>query len=333
MKVCIVDSRVNDSSMFIVSLQDGVMPILLDYENDTFESILAKIGSAESIAYVAHGTFEPTYSFFRDVSFDMLVKESWNPFFDFLRGIKGLQYFDFLGCSLASDDTWKQVFLWMEETGINVRASLDDTGNVVSGGNWILEDGVIDAKQLYFTDAIQAYIGLLVSATITTTNSTSYTLVDGDILTFGDGTTSSITYTGTITASAGASIIIEPNTTLTINKALTFILAPIEIKSGSTLIFNGNVTSYNSVISGAGSFTKQGSRDLLLNGNNTYTGITTISSGTLTIAGSIVSNVVNNLGLRFSNTSTLTYAGSISGTGYFDKLNTGLLILTGLIDL
>jgi len=163
MKVCIVDSRVNDSSMFVESLQDGVMPILLDYENDTFESILAKIGSAESIAYVAHGTFEPTYSFFKDVSFDMLVKESWNPFFDFLRGIKGLQYFDFLGCSLASDDKWKQVFLWMEETGINVRASLDDTGNVVSGGNWILEDGVIDAKQLYFTDAIQAYIGLLVS--------------------------------------------------------------------------------------------------------------------------------------------------------------------------
>jgi autotransporter-associated beta strand protein len=163
MKVCLVDSRVKESTTFLNTVQDGVTAILIDYETDTFDSLLAKIGSVESIAYVAHGTFAPTYSFFKDSSFDMLVKADWQPFFDFLSSIDGLQYFDFLGCSLASDDRWKQVFLWIEETGVNVRASIDVTGNLASGGNWILEDGSVDAKEMYFTN-LDSFHGLLVQS-------------------------------------------------------------------------------------------------------------------------------------------------------------------------
>jgi autotransporter-associated beta strand protein len=160
MKVCLVDSRVKESTTFLHAVQDGVTAIVIDYETDTFDSLLEKIGSVESIAYVAHGTFGPTYSFFKDSSFDMLIKADWQPFFDFLSAIDGLQFFDFLGCSLASDDRWKQVFLWIEETGVNVRASIDVTGNLASGGNWILEDGSVDAKELYFTN-LDSFHGLL----------------------------------------------------------------------------------------------------------------------------------------------------------------------------
>ena len=71
MKVCLVDSRVKESTTFLNAVKDDVTAILIDHETDTFESLLAKIGSVESIAYVAHGTFAPTYSFFKDVSFDM----------------------------------------------------------------------------------------------------------------------------------------------------------------------------------------------------------------------------------------------------------------------
>ena len=163
MKTCLVDSRVD--SIFLTSVKDGVTAILLDYEIDSFESILTKINSVgpiESIAYVAYGTFCPTYSFFKNISFDMKVKESWQPFFNFLTAINGLQYFDFLGCSLALHYDWKQVFSWIEETGVQVRASTDasgnlssgnvPSGNVSSGDNWILEDGFVDAKALYFTN-------------------------------------------------------------------------------------------------------------------------------------------------------------------------------------
>ena len=161
MKVCLVDSRVKESSVFLESVQDDVTAVLLDYENDSFESLLAKIGSAESIAYVSHGTFDDSYSFFKGSSFDMLVKEDWQPFFDFVRAVNAV-YFDFLGCNMASDDRWKQVFLWMEESGVKVRASTDATGNLALGGNWILEDGSVDAKELYFKEGIEKYIGLLV---------------------------------------------------------------------------------------------------------------------------------------------------------------------------
>jgi hypothetical protein len=161
MKVCLVDSRVKESSVFLESVQDDVTAVLLDYENDSFESLLAKIGSAESIAYVAHGTFDDSYSFFKRSSFDMLVKEDWQPFFDFVRDVNAV-YFDFLGCNMASDDRWKQVFLWMEESAVKVRASTDATGNLALGGNWILEDGSVDAKELYFKEGIEKYIGLLI---------------------------------------------------------------------------------------------------------------------------------------------------------------------------
>jgi len=157
MKVCLIDSRVKESNIFLTSVQDDVTAILLDYETDTFDTLLLKIGSATSIAYVAYASFDQTYSFFKDSSFDMESKASWQPFFNFLSGINGLQYFDFLGCSLASDARWKEAFVWMEETGVNIRASTDETGNIASGGNWILEDGSVDAKELYFKEGIGIY--------------------------------------------------------------------------------------------------------------------------------------------------------------------------------
>jgi alpha-tubulin suppressor-like RCC1 family protein len=156
MKICLVDSRVTESTIFLTSVQDNVTSILLDYESDSFDSLLAKIGNnvVDSIAYVAYGTFTHTYSFFKDSSFDMKSKDSWQPFFNFLKAINGLQYFDFLGCKLASNNDWKQVFLWIEDdvNGVHIRASVDATGNIASGGNWILEDGSVDAKELYFTN-------------------------------------------------------------------------------------------------------------------------------------------------------------------------------------
>jgi len=155
MKVCLIDSRVQESNIFLTYVQDDITAILIDYETDTFQSLLSKIGSAESIAYVAHTSFDQTYSFFKDSSFDMGTKTDWQPFFDFLSGINGLQYFDFLGCSLA-DDRWKQVFLWMEETGVIIRASTDATG-IIASGNGMLENGSVDVKALYFKEGIGIY--------------------------------------------------------------------------------------------------------------------------------------------------------------------------------
>ena len=112
------------------------------------------------------------------------------------------------------------------------------------------------------------------------------------------------------------------------------------INPGATLKFNrGSNKSFFDIISGAGGITVANSptATVRLVSINTYTGPTTISSGTLMIGqgnsgepGSIVSSVVNNNGtLVFNRVEDLTYAGAISGAGAMTKEAAGKLVLTG----
>jgi autotransporter-associated beta strand protein len=112
------------------------------------------------------------------------------------------------------------------------------------------------------------------------------------------------------------------------------------ISSGATLKFNrGSDKSFFDIISGAGRVTVANSPNAIVRlvSNNTYTGPTTISSGTLMIGqgtpgqpGSIVSSVVNNSGtLIFNRVEDLLYAGAITGPGAMTKQAPGKLVLTG----
>jgi autotransporter-associated beta strand protein len=112
------------------------------------------------------------------------------------------------------------------------------------------------------------------------------------------------------------------------------------ISSGATLKFNrGSSKSFFDIISGAGGITvaNSPSATVRLVSANTYTGPTTISSGTLMIGqgnpgepGSIVSSVVNNSAtLVFNRVEDLTYAGAINGTGVLTKQAAGKLSFTG----
>lgn len=112
------------------------------------------------------------------------------------------------------------------------------------------------------------------------------------------------------------------------------------ISPGATLKFNrGSDKSFFAIISGAGGITVANSPTAIVRlvSNNTYTGPTTISSGTLMIGqgnpsepGMIVSSIVNNSGtLDFNRVEDLTYAGAISGAGAVTKEGAGKLALTG----
>ena len=74
---------------------------------------------------------------------------------------------------------------------------------------------------------------------------------------------------------------------------------------------------------------------LMLTGDNTYTGGTTISAGTLQLghggtAGGIVGDVTDNGTLAFDRSDTMTFAGVISGSGGMAQIGTGTTILTAL---
>src|SRR6185503_18062158 len=112
------------------------------------------------------------------------------------------------------------------------------------------------------------------------------------------------------------------------------------ISAGATLRFTrGSSKSFFDNISGAGGITiaNTPTATVRLVSSNTYTGPTTISSGTLMIGqgnpgdpGSIVSSVVNNSAtLVFNRVEDLTYGGAINGTGAVTKQGAGSLVLTG----
>ncbi|MER8373456.1 autotransporter-associated beta strand repeat-containing protein [Mesorhizobium sp. M1406] len=85
---------------------------------------------------------------------------------------------------------------------------------------------------------------------------------------------------------------------------------------------------------GAGALTKTGNSALVLMADETYTGGTTISAGTLQLgnggtSGSLIGNVLDNAALAFDRSDTLVYGGVISGTGTVNQIGTGTTIFTG----
>jgi autotransporter-associated beta strand protein len=109
--------------------------------------------------------------------------------------------------------------------------------------------------------------------------------------------------------------------------------SPLLTISGTTA-----VTTFSGVIqnsAGTLALFKTGPATLVLSGSNTYTGGTTINSGTLQLgdgtlhAGSVVGNIMDNGMLTLANPGTQTYSGFISGNGSLTMNSLGLTSLAG----
>ncbi|SEM80135.1 autotransporter-associated beta strand repeat-containing protein [Luteibacter sp. UNCMF331Sha3.1] len=90
----------------------------------------------------------------------------------------------------------------------------------------------------------------------------------------------------------------------------------------------------NSVLTGSTGLVKTDAGTLVLGGDNTYTGGTTIVGGTLQVGnggttGTIMGDVVDNGTLTFSRSDTFGFAGDVSGSGVLKKAGRGTLVLTG----
>lgn len=103
--------------------------------------------------------------------------------------------------------------------------------------------------------------------------------------------------------------------------------------ANGTIDTQGFTSTVSQGISGAGALTKAGSGTLVLAGDNTYQGGTTIAAGTLQLgnggtSGSITGNVVDNGTLVFNRSDVFTFNGAISGTGGITQAGTGTTVLT-----
>jgi len=94
------------------------------------------------------------------------------------------------------------------------------------------------------------------------------------------------------------------------------------------------VATINSVFTGSSGLVKTDAGTLVLGGDNTYTGGTSINGGTLQIgnggtSGAIVGNVTDNATLAFNRSDINSFGGIISGAGSVTQAGTGTLLLTG----
>ena len=148
-------------------------------------------------------------------------------------------------------------------------------------------------------------------------------LGNANALIFDGGT---LQITGTALTSYAAGAIGSHAVTLTTDKTAGF-----DISSAA------NVFTVSQILSqGTGGLTKAGSGTLVLLGENTYSGATTVNGGVLQIgtggtSGSLgTGSVSNNASLIFNRSDTLTVSNSISGGGSLAQNGSGTLTLTGV---
>ncbi|KAA0182580.1 autotransporter domain-containing protein, partial [Cupriavidus gilardii] len=107
-----------------------------------------------------------------------------------------------------------------------------------------------------------------------------------------------------------------------------------DVANNGTLAFDrSDAYTFDGTISGTGAVRQSGTGTTILTANHGYTGGTTIEAGTLQLgnggtSGMIAGDVANNGTLAFNRADTVTFDGSISGTGGVQQDGAGTTILT-----
>lgn len=191
---------------------------------------------------------------------------------------------------------------------LTVNGALSGSGDLTKSGTGTLT----------LTDANSAYTGTVTVSTGTLALSGSGGLAAASGVTLGASTTLDIS-----ARTSGTSL--KLNSTEATSQVLL---------GGQTLTVDGAGT-FAGTISGTGGVTKNGAGTLILSGDNTYTGVTTVNfGGTLQVGnggttGSLAGAVVNNGSLIYNRSDDYTITSAITGSGYVEFTGGGTASFSG----
>ena len=150
------------------------------------------------------------------------------------------------------------------------------------------------------------------------------------------GTGTFIANGGVLNNTSGSTVTIGTNNAIALNASLTFTgsnslnlgTGAVTLSVSPTITVSGSTLTLGGVVSGAFGITKGGSGTLVLGGNNTYSGATTVSLGTLELSGNGALGI-NALGTTVASGATLQLDSNYN-TGSGNSSSTGsLLTITG----
>lgn len=173
--VLVISSNIQDPDTLAAAAKDDVLVIRYDANNTGVDDLAKMIHNAlggkkaDSIAFATHDgntdTAEIRLTSVDVTSQDTLLHDAKQQAFWKSVGsdLSDKGRIDLLACNVTADHAGEQFVTNLEGiTGKHVAASSDITGNASFGGNWILETGNVDLKNVYFDDhKIDSYDGTL----------------------------------------------------------------------------------------------------------------------------------------------------------------------------
>lgn len=172
MNLLLIDSKIPGLDIFMKSCNQNTKFVVYHTEFVTFQMLDNKISSLNVYRYNNLGFVfvnDYTNKLFLDnktfINYNEnreIIENTTTYFIKYLVRRYSIKNIDFLGCNLLNDFFWKKYFEFIKkQNNIQVRASDDTTGNLSSGGNWILESTGINVEKMYFNRNIQYWNYLL----------------------------------------------------------------------------------------------------------------------------------------------------------------------------
>ena len=301
MNLLLINDKVKDYNTFVENVKSDTIPLVYPFaENSVLPDNIERIG------IVFYGS--PIIDSFIEEHLERLVKKY------------NITTVDFLGCNTLKYPTWTNYYnTLINNTGVRIGASDNNTGNLKYGGDWIMESTAQDIKAVYFTEGIENYSTLLDNDGFgfSQTNEFAFAALkfNGSVVTWG------YTLYGGSPSSA-----VLANLTSGVKRIFSTDYAFAALKN------NGSVVTWG--LGSTGGNSSEVSNNLTdvkyiagAYSSEYITEATTFLNDELEYIQEI--EIATDVEVTFNITGDTTYQGDISGTGKIIKTGTGILTLTG----